>query len=175
MAFRAERHRLRKELEPGEEILGSDFVSVEVIQPNGSVTSPGWPGGVEGGVILIVSDRRLYVVFRGGLIAAPIDRIVTVGRKRRPESRITAAQVQVGFPDGTLWELTYSISAAKPVTGDLITERFFGRVIDDTIENGPKPTGEPTSYGDSRQSVDVDQFTTFTVGDLIEVVERAVP
>lgn len=175
MAFRTERHRLRGVLEPGEEILGSDFVTVSVFDPHGTA-EPAiamLPGGVKGGMILIVSDRDLYVVFRGGLISAPLDRIATVGRKRRPDSRITPAQVQVGFPDGSFWNLTYDIRSRTQVTGDIITECFFGRVIDDTIENGVTPPAERETYDASRQSVDVDPFTTFTVGDWVEVVEDA--
>ncbi len=84
-------------------------------------------------MIMIVTDRSVWIVNRFDKVRASLDQLKGVGRKARVGSGryATPAQVQLIFDDA-YWNIDYDPRDSTQKTGDLITQRFFGRVIKDT-------------------------------------------
>jgi len=173
--FRAERRALRKVLDPDEEVLASDFAALETYDPGGvffgAIHGLG-AGGVRGRMVFIVTDRAVYVRSPAGIVAAPLDRVIGVGRKRRKLNGLQPAEVQVNFPAGAYWTLQYDPRAREQPTADVLTEWFFGRVIADTIEefeNRESSQGHEVALGDAARSIEVSPGIDYEVGELVEI------
>jgi hypothetical protein len=127
MPFRSERKRLKDTLEPGEEILASDPLCTIDERPELTVVSH---------PVLVVTDRCIYLILSGKqqqVTRLDFDALVAVHRRDDP---IPGSTLRLRMNDGQVLTLTYEPRARRQDTADLITERFFGRVVKDTAEPG---------------------------------------
>ena len=131
MGFRAERRRLRDVMEPEEEILASDLL--HGVREWRDLSRP---------PVLVVTNTSIYLLLSGsekGVFAVPFNELAGVGR--RPKFlNLGELQLIMREPDGSLATVTclYNPRDRYELTGDLITEHFFGRVIKDTTTEFPK-------------------------------------
>jgi hypothetical protein len=125
MAFRAEQRRHKRLLSPGEEILASDLLGGIHEMPH--LSRP---------PVLVVSDQAIYILLSGreaNELRIEFDQLAGVGRK----SNIFIREIQLILKGDDGRAASALTCAFHPrdrhgLTGDLITERFFGRVIKDT-------------------------------------------
>lgn len=130
MGFGVERRRLSGVIEPDEEILGSDLLDKIMEFPE--LSRP---------PVLVVTNRAIYVLTSGierGVLGIPFSNLTGVGRK----STILQSEIQLIARDSddsvTRITCVFHPRDRKERTGDLITERFFGRVTKDTTKDLPE-------------------------------------
>ena len=132
MAFGAERKRLRDVLSPGENILASDMLGGVRELP--TLSRP---------PVLVVTDMGIYLIVSGReseVRKISFDDLAGVGRK----TTLFGRELQLILHDGdALTALTclFHPRDRRGLTGDLITERFFGHVVKDTTAEFPNPGG----------------------------------
>jgi hypothetical protein len=128
VSFRSERRRLRDTLQPGEEILASDALCTIDERPELTVLAH---------PVLVVTDRSIYLTLSGkeqAITAIDFDALVDVQRTDDP---VPGSTLRLTGHDGQVLTLTYEPRSRRQDTADLITERFFGRVVRDTAEETP--------------------------------------
>jgi hypothetical protein len=125
MAFRAEKVRLKNALRPGEVILASDLLSRIKQRPD-----------LDRPPVLVVTDMCIYLIFSGRqreISRIDFDALGGVGRKTTGFGR----ELQLILDDGEVLTCVYHPRDRNGLTADLITERFFGRVVKDTTTEFP--------------------------------------
>jgi hypothetical protein len=125
MAFRSERKRLKDTLQPGEDILASDPLCTIDERPELTVVSH---------PVLVVTDRSIYLILSGKeqeVSRIDFDTVVEVHRKDDP---VPGSTLRLAMGDGQVLTLTYEPRSRQQHTADLITERFFGRVVKNTTD-----------------------------------------
>ena len=128
MSFRAERKRLRDTLQPGENIRARDPLCTIDERPELTVLAH---------PVLIVTDRSIYLILSGKeqeIIGIDFDHLVEVQRTDDP---VPGSTLRLTAHGGQVWTLTYEPRSRRHDTADLITERFFGRVVKDTADETP--------------------------------------
>jgi hypothetical protein len=126
MGFRAERRRLREALRHGEEILASDPLCTIDERPELTVVSH---------PVLVVTTMSAYLILSGKqpeVRRIDFDTLVDVKRKDDPVPGSTLRLIMDG---GDVLTFTYEPRSYRLDTADLITERFFGRVVKNTDES----------------------------------------
>jgi len=131
MAFGAEQRRLRGIMRPGEQILASDLLH-EVVE---------WPR-LSRPPVLVVSDLAVYFLTSGrekGVLGIPFTNLKSVRRRSNTFQR--DMQLVASDSDGSLTTVTCIFQGRDRhgLTGDLITERFFGHVVKNTEGVPPTP------------------------------------
>jgi hypothetical protein len=131
MAFGAERHRLRGIIGRDETILASDLL--------GGIKE--WPR-LSRPPVLVVTDTSIYVLLSGldkGVYSIPFNELAGVGRRSGPFGG--EIQLILREDNGLITTITCEFHPRDrhERTGDLITERYFGRVIKDTEQDPPEP------------------------------------
>jgi hypothetical protein len=125
MAFRAETKRLRGELRPGEQILASDILAIKERPDLTGMSRP----------VLVVTDLAIFVMLSGrqrSIMRIDFDELRDVGRKSG-----ILDELQLIHVNGDVLTFKFDHRDHKQLTADLITERFFGRVIKDTAVEFP--------------------------------------
>jgi hypothetical protein len=115
MAFRSEKWRLRKILEPGEEVLGSDFVALREV--------------LRGHPVLVVTDRSAYLVLPSETFRLKYSNIAAVARSDGSESSLSAPWLELRAHNGEWLRMTFDPRNRQQVTADIITNAFFGQVV----------------------------------------------
>jgi hypothetical protein len=131
MSFRAQRKQLKDSLRSGEEILAVDALSTIEERPELTVLSH---------PVLVVTTMSVYLILSGRppeVTRIDFDSLAGVERTDDPKPGSTLRLILDG---GDVMTFTYEPRSRQQVTADLITERFFGRVVKDT-------TDEPSSSG----------------------------
>jgi len=129
MGFRAERRRLRDVLREGEEILASDPLCTIDERPELTVVSH---------PVLVVTTMSAYVILSGKqpeVLGIDFDTLVDVKRKDDP---VPGSTLRLILDGGDVLSLTYEPRSHRQDTADLITQRFFGRVVKDTADESQK-------------------------------------
>jgi hypothetical protein len=132
VSFRAERKRLKDALRPGEEILARDPLCTIEERPELTVVSH---------PVLVVTTMAVYLILAGKppeVRCVDFDALADVMRK---DDRIAGSTLRLTMDDGEVLTVTYEPRARQQPTADLITERFFGRVVTDTDLESPSPDG----------------------------------
>lgn len=130
VSFSAEERRLRDVLQPGETILASDVLGGCRELPN-----------LHRPPVLVVTDRDMYLLLSGrdeDIIEMPFESLAGVGRRTTPLGR----ELQLIFKNNEVFNFTFHHRDRRGLTGDLITERFFGRVVKETTLEFPQDTME---------------------------------
>jgi hypothetical protein len=129
MSFRAQRKRLRDSLRPGEEILAVDALCTIEERPELTVLSH---------PVLVVTTMSVYLILSGRQQeVSRIDFDSLVGVERTDDTKL-GSTLRLIMDGGDVMTFTYEPRSRQQVTADLITERFFGRIVKDT-------TDEPSS------------------------------
>jgi hypothetical protein len=115
IAFRSENWRLRKILEPGEEVLGSDFVALREV--------------LSGDPVLIVTDRSAYLVLPSETIRLRYSYIAAVARSDGSESSLSAPWLELKARNGKWLRMTFDPRNRQQVTADIITNAVCGQVV----------------------------------------------
>jgi hypothetical protein len=137
MGFRAERKRLGAALRSGEDIVASDRLSAIEERPELTVVSH---------PVLVVTNMSAYIVLSGKpqeVRRIEFDAIAVV---TRTDDRKSGGALQLTMTDGEVLTLLYDPRDPLQAAGDLITERFFGRIVKDTARDLP-PSPSPAVPG----------------------------
>jgi hypothetical protein len=130
MRFRAERKRLSGTLRPGEEILASDALCTIEERPELTVVSQ---------PVLVVTNLGIYVILSGKqpeVIPVDYDTLADVERQENPKLGST---LRLRTTAGKVLTFTFEPRTHRHLSADLITERFFGRTVQNTIADLASP------------------------------------
>ena len=128
MAFRSERKRLGNALRPEEEILASDPLALIEERPELDVLSR---------PVLVVTKSSVFLILSGThpeVSRIGLDDLAGVERK---DDRKFGSTLRLTTAEGDDRTFVYEPRAHRQVTADLITERFFGRIVKDTADELP--------------------------------------
>jgi hypothetical protein len=129
MSFRAQRKRLRDGLRSGEEILAVDALCTIEERPELTVLSH---------PVLVVTTMSVYLILSGRQQEVSRIDFDSLAGVERTDDPIPGSTLRLIMDGGDVMTLTYEPRSRLQVTADLITERFFGRIVKDT-------TDEPSS------------------------------
>jgi hypothetical protein len=130
VGFRAERKRLHDELQADEEILASDPLALIEERPELDVLAH---------PVFVVTTRSVFVILSGtfqGVRRIDFDHIAAVERRL---DRKLGNTLRLTMADGDVLTCVYEPRVQNQATADLITERFFGRIIKDTVQERVPP------------------------------------
>jgi hypothetical protein len=130
MIDRATKLRLRKVLQPGEKILATDLVAVEMTAAEGT-EPPKVPDGVGGKMSLAVTAQTIFLA-RQNVIGFKLAQIISAERSHRV-SQDRPPQLTIRLRDGRLFGLTYDRDSVQQITSDLIMQAFSGSGQQDWI------------------------------------------
>jgi hypothetical protein len=128
MSFRRERRQLRDRLRPGEEILASDVLCAIKERPELTVLSH---------PVLVVTSMGVYLVLSGKekeVRSVDFDVLAAVERTDDP---VPGSTLRLILNDGEVLTFDYEPRAYTQATADVITKRFFGRIVKDTTAETP--------------------------------------
>jgi hypothetical protein len=130
MSFRAQRKRLRDTLRSGEEILASDALCTIDERPELTVVSH---------PVLVVTNMSAYLILSGKQQEVSRIDFESLADVKRSDNPIPGSTLPLIMDDGKVLTFTYEPRARQQITADLITERFFGRIVKDTTDEPSPP------------------------------------
>jgi hypothetical protein len=133
MAFRSERKRLGNALRPEEEILASDPLALIEERPDLDVLSR---------PVLVVTNSSVFLILSGKKAEVSRIGLDALTGVERTDDRKFGSSLRLTMTDGDVRTFVFEPRAHGQVTADLITERFFGRIIKDTADELPSNDGE---------------------------------
>jgi hypothetical protein len=132
MSFRAQRRQLRNSLRSGEEILAVDALCTIEERPELTVLSH---------PALVVTTMSVYLILSGRPPeVSRIDFDSLAGVERTGDTK-RGTTLRLTMDGGDVMTFTYEPRSRQQVTADLITERFFGRIVKDTADEPSSSEG----------------------------------
>jgi hypothetical protein len=130
VSFRSERKRLADTLAPDEEILASDALCAIDERPELTVLSH---------PVLVVTTTSAYLILSGKTPEVTRIDVGELTAVMRTDDPVPGSTLRLTTKAGVVLTLTFEPRSRRQITADLITERFFGRVVKDTTDEAGGP------------------------------------